>query len=352
LVRKVLARYAEADMLQLGWKAGTEQYGPSELLDYALAAEEAGFDSVAASDHFHPWSEKGQASFVWTWLGAVAARTKSIVLGTSVTCPILRYHPSIIAQAAATVACMAPKRFFLGVGTGEALNEYAAVGQYPGYNIRREQLLEAIELIRALFSGERVTHRGIWYETRKAKLYTRPSAPVPIYISSLVPNSATFVGKYGDGLITVGGEEPESYKEMFRNFAAGAKESRKDGKRMPKVIEIAVDFTGDEEKAIELRKQYWAGAMVPAMFTEKLYTPEMSEQNGKVVGSDTIRQSTCISDDPDVHVKHAQRYIDLGFDHLVFHSAGPDQRAFIEAYGRHVLPRLRQKAKSRQKVAA
>ena len=339
-------------MLQLGWKAGTEQYGPEELLDYAIAAEAAGFDSIAASDHFHPWAEKGQASFVWSWLGAVAARTKTIVLGTSVTCPTLRYHPAIIAQAAATIACLAPKRCFLGVGTGEALNEYSAMGHYPPYNVRRAQLQEAIELIRALFSGEKVTHKGTYYQTRKAKLYTRPNTTVPIYISSMVPNSATFAGKHGDGLITVGGEEPSTYKEIFKNFAAGAKEARKNGAKMPKMIEIAVDYADDEEEAIEARKAYWAGAAVPAMFTERLYTPEMSEQNGGVVGSDTIRKSTCISADADEHIRHAQKYIDLGFDHLIFHSAGPDQARFIEFYGRDVLPRLRQKAKSRHKVAA
>lgn len=339
-------------MLQLGWKAGTEQYEPDELLDYAIAAEEAGFDSIDASDHFHPWAEKGEACFVWSWLGAVAARTKTIMLGTGVTCPILRYHPSIVAQAAATMACLAPKRFYLGVGTGEALNEYSATGEWPGYNERQAQLQEAIELIRKLMTGEKITHKGTYYETRKAKLYTRPNEPVPIYISSLVPNSATFAGRHGDGLITVGGEEPETYKEMFKNFAAGAKEGRKTTSRMPKMIEIAVDFTEDEERAIEIRKEYWAGASVPAMFTEKIYTPEASEQNGKVVGSDTIRKSTCISADPDEHVKHAQRYIDLGFDHLIFHSAGPDQANFLEAYGRDVLPRLRQKAKGRGRLAA
>src|SRR5919206_1480568 len=132
--------------LHLGWKAGTEQYDPAELLEYAIAAEESGFDSIEASDHFHPWSEKGQACFVWTWLGAVAAQTKRILLGTGVTCPTLRYHPAVIAQAAATLACMAPGRVFLGVGTGEALNEYSATGEWPEYNVRRAQMAEAVEL--------------------------------------------------------------------------------------------------------------------------------------------------------------------------------------------------------------
>ncbi|TMB69838.1 MAG: TIGR03557 family F420-dependent LLM class oxidoreductase, partial [Deltaproteobacteria bacterium] len=194
-------------MLQLGWKAGTEQYPPDELLDYAIAAEETGFDSIDVSDHFHPWNEKGQACFVWSWLGAAAAKTKKIAMGTGVTCPILRYHPAVVAQAAATIACLAPKRFFLGVGTGEALNEYSATGQWPEYNIRRARMGEAIELIRALWTGEKVTHKGFYYQTRQAKLYTRPSEPIPLYVSSMVPNSARFAGKHSDGLITVGGEE-------------------------------------------------------------------------------------------------------------------------------------------------
>ena len=336
-------------MLKLGWKAGAEQYPPDELLDYAIAAEAAGFDSVEASDHFQPWAEKGQASFVWSWLGAVAARTKTIDLGTGVTCPILRYHPAIIAQAAATMSCLAPKRFFLGVGTGEALNEYAACGQWPGYNIRRAQMMEAIELMRALWTGEKITHEGTYYQTRKAKLYTQPKDPIAIYVSALVPESAQTAGECGDGLITVGGEEPETYRKIFENFDAGAKE-RKSSSRKPRMVELAVAYTDDTEKAVEARKSYWAGTFVPALFTEKIYTPEMSEQNGKVVGSDTIKQAVCISADPQQHIKFAQRYIDMGFDHLIFHSAGPDQMAFIQAYGRHVLPQLRHK--SRAKSAA
>ena len=328
--------------LQLGWKAGTEQYPPEQLLAYAIAAEKAGFDSIDVSDHFHPWSERGQACFVWTWLGAAAAKTNRIILGTGVTCPILRYHPAIVAQAAATLACLAPRRAFLGIGTGEALNEYSATGLWPAYKTRQAQMIEAIELIRALWSGEVVTHHGAYYETRRAKLYTRSEHAVPLYISAMVPNSARVAGKYGDGLITVGGETAETYRQMLENFDAGAKEAGKDPDKMPRMIELAADFTEDETKAIAARKNYWAGVFIPALFTEKIYTPKMSEENGKAVGADTIRQSVCISADPDVHVKFARRYIDLGFNHLIFHAAGPDQSAFIEQYGRHVLPRLRE----------
>lgn len=339
-------------MLHLGWKAGTEQFPPDELLEYAVAAEEAGFDSISVSDHFHPWAEQGQACFVWTWLGALATKTKKIKFGTGVTCPILRYHPAVIAQAAATVAWLAPKRFFLGVGTGEALNEYSATAQWPDYKIRQTQLAEAIELIRALWTGEKITHRGVHYQTRQAKLYTRPKDPVPIYISSMVPNSARFAGKYGDGLITVGGEEPDTYEEMFANFKAGAKGSGKKPAQMPRMVELGVEYTDNEKKAIECRKAYWAGTFVPALFTQRIYTPEMSEQNGRVVGSDAIKEGVCISAEPDDHIKLAQKYIDMGFDHLIFHAAGPDQRAFIEAYGRYVLPKLRKRAQARAKSAA
>src|ERR1051325_5346432 len=236
--------------LHLGWKAGTEQYAPSELLEYGIAAEESGFDSIEASDHFHPWSEKGQACFVWTWLGGVAARTKKILLGTGVTCPTLRYHPAVIAQAAATLAVMAPRRVFLGVGTGEALNEYSATGSWPPYKIRQEQMGEAIELIRKLWTGERVTHRGVYYQTRKAKLYTRPDSAIPLYISAMVPNSASFAGKYGDGLITVGGENKETYRAMFANFDYAAEETAKHGAELPRMVELAVAYTDDQKKAI------------------------------------------------------------------------------------------------------
>jgi coenzyme F420-dependent glucose-6-phosphate dehydrogenase len=235
-------------------------------------------------------------------------------LGTGLTCPILRYHPAVIAQAAATMACLAPRRFYLGVGTGEALNEYAATGEWPAYNVRRARLEEAIALMRALWTGEKITHAGAYYETHQAKLYTRPSAPIPVFVSTLVPNSARFAGKHGDGLITVGGQEPDTYREILREFAAGASEAGKDPNEMPRMIELGVAYTDEAEKAIETRKAYWAGSSVPALFTERIYTPEMSEQNGKVVGADTIRQSACISANPEDHIKFARTYIDLGFD--------------------------------------
>jgi coenzyme F420-dependent glucose-6-phosphate dehydrogenase len=328
-------------MVQLGWKAGPEQFPPMELLDYAVAAEAAGFEIVDASDHFHPWDESGQACFTWTWLGAAAVKTSRITLGTGVTCPILRYHPAVIAQAAATLGVMAPGRAYLGVGTGEALNEYAATHEWPTYSERQERLAEAIALIRQLWTGEPVSFSGQYYRTRQAKLYTRPEQPVPLYVSSMAPASARFAGRHGDGLITVGGEEPDTYRQMLREFEAGAREAGRDPAGMPRLVELGVAYTDDEAGAVAVRHQFWAGAMVPALFAHKIYTPAMSARNGKVVGADTLKQKACISPDPEAHRRFAQQYVDLGFTHLFFHSAGPDQRAFLERYGRDVLPRLR-----------
>ena len=328
-------------MVMLGWKAGPEQYPPLELLEYAVVAEEAGFETIDASDHFHPWSDEGQASFVWTWLGAVAARTSSIRLGPGVTCPILRYHPAVIAQAAATLGVMAPGRAYLALGTGEALNEYAATGMWPEYEERRDRLFEAIELIRALWTGEQVTYAGAYYETHKARLYTLPEQPLPLYVSALVPESATFAGAHADGLWSVSGEQPEVYREMIARFEAAAREAGKDPTRMHRAIELNVAYTDDTEGAIRDQARYWAGALIPAMYNQRIYTPADSAKNGAVVGKDSIQQKVMISARPEDHVAFARQYIELGFDELYFHSPGPDQRAFLEGYGRDVLPRLR-----------
>ena len=233
-------------MVELGWKAGPEQYSPVELLDYAIGCQIAGFDSIDVSDHFQPWSEAGQACFTWTWLGAAAVKTSRIRLGTGLTCPILRYHPSIVAQAAATLSCFAPGRTFLGVGTGEALNEYSAVGLWPGYRERQERLAEAITLIRALWTGDEVTYRGKYYQTRKARLYTPPANAMPIYVSSLVPGSATFAGEMGDGLLTVGGKPDALYREMVELFDKGVQPGQANGRTRPRMIELNVAYAASE----------------------------------------------------------------------------------------------------------
>jgi coenzyme F420-dependent glucose-6-phosphate dehydrogenase len=335
-------------MLMLGWNAATEQYDPLELLEQAIEVEKAGFESISVSDHFHPWDPSGEACNPWTWMGAAAARLNGIEIGTGVTCPILRYNPAIIAQAASTMDRMNKGNFYLGVGTGEAMNEYSTTGLWPDYNERQDMMRESIELMRALWSGDEVTFSGNYYTTKKAKLYTKPRRHIPIYISSLVPDSAFFAGRYGDGLVTA--NLPEIAKTIIANFNAGAREAGKDPGKMPKRVELYAAYTDDEDAAVRMFKQYWAGTMIFATHLQNVYTPEMVAMNGAVVGNDIIKSRVCISTDPEVHTKFAQRFIDVGFDRIYFHNVGSDPYEFIEGYGRNVLPLIRER--NRQYVAA
>ena len=327
--------------LELGWKAGPEQYPPQELLDYAIAAEAAGFDTIDASDHFHPWSEAGQASFVWTWLGAVAARTQRIHMGPGITCPILRYHPSVIAQASATLAAMAPGRVYLAVGTGEALNEYAATGEWPGYEERQARMEEAIDLIRQLWTGEPIDLQAlIIIPTRPSSIHA-PSKLFPSIYRRWCPTARRLPVGSAMALSRSVVRSLISIVNSSRASRTARAQTGKDPAQQRRLIELNVAYTDDEESAISEMKKYWAGTFVPALFDQKIYSPAMSEKNGKAVGADTIKQKMCLSADPAAHVKYIQQYIDLGFDTIFLHCAGPDQRAFLEGYGRDVLPRLR-----------
>jgi coenzyme F420-dependent glucose-6-phosphate dehydrogenase len=331
-------------MAVFGWKAAPEQFGPTALLEQAVAAEEAGFEALDVSDHFHPWSEAGQAAFVWTWLGAAAARTSRIILGPGVTSPILRYHPAVLAQATATLAVLAPGRTYFAVGTGEALNDMAAMGAWPDYDERQARMGEAISLIRRLWSGEQVSWDGEYYETRGAKLYTRPqNEQIPLYVSSMVPDSADFAGEHGDGLFTVGGKEPDHYRELFEAFEEGARRAGKNPSQMPRLIELNVNFSDDREGIVSTYKKYWAATSIPALFTESIYTPAQAQENGAAVGAETILEKMCLSTNPREHVEWVSQYLELGFTHIFFHSVQEDQEEFLRSYGAEVLPLLRKK---------
>ncbi len=229
-------------------------------------------------------------------------------------------------------------------GPGEALNEYPVTFEWPAFRERQAMMIEAVQLIRSLWTGEKVDFQGCYYRTKQAKLYTLPKNEIPIYISSLVPESAYLAGYYGDGLITVGGslEIPEYERMLSEVRRGGATDAGRDFEKMPKAVELFVEYTDDTEKVVESFKKYWAGAMIPALFLNKIYTPAMSAQNGKVVGRDTIQKSVCISGDPEKHIEYVKQYIDAGFTHFYFHSAaGGDQIDFLERYGKDVLPALK-----------
>lgn len=327
-------------MVHVGWKAGPEQFPPVELMEQAALADKVGMDLIDVSDHINPWSEEGQASFTWTWLGAAATKTERTILSPGVTCPIIRYNPAIIAQAAATMTHFAPRRFWLGLGTGEALNEFAATGEWPEYAERRDRLEEAITLMRALWSGEETNFEGKYYKTRKLKLYTKPASQIPLIISALAPHMAEFVGTHGDGLWSVGGKQPEIYKGIIQNFENFAKKAGKDPSQMPRIIELNVAYTDNIDAAIQENLKYWAGTYIPALYEQNIYTPKMSQENGELVGPDTVKKAGCFSSNAEDHIKFAQQYVDLGFDCLVFHVSG-DQKAFLESYARDVVPAIR-----------
>jgi coenzyme F420-dependent glucose-6-phosphate dehydrogenase len=330
-------------LLKIGYKASAEQFGPNELLDFACAAEEAGFDSVFISDHFQPWKHTGgHAPASIPWLGALGARTRRVIMGTSVMTPTFRYHPSIVAQAFATLAVMYPGRIVLGLGSGESLNDVPALGfKWPGFKERTARLLESITLMRRLWSEERVTFEGQYYKTEKATLYDRPSTPVPIYLAASGPTVAKMAGELAEGYICTSGKAPELYKDtLLPNVAAGLEMSGRKHDSIDRMIEMKVSFDSDRQRALEDTK-HWAALALSADEKMSVEDPVEMEKLADALPVERTAKRWIVSTDPDQHVAQIKIYIDLGFRHLVFHAPGPDQKRFLRLYGEQVLPRLR-----------
>jgi coenzyme F420-dependent glucose-6-phosphate dehydrogenase len=341
-------------MIVLGYKAATEQFAPNQLLDWAVEAEQAGFDAIDASDHFHPWRDDDvHCSFVWSWLGALGARSRQVYFGTGVTCPTLRYNPAVIAQASATLAVMFPGRFWLGVGTGEALNETATTGLWPSYPERYERLVEAVQVIRRLWNGERLTFRGRYYQTRDAYLYDRPKQPIPLYIAGSGEDAARLAGHDGDGWITTGGAGSLDHYQhkLIPAVDRGARAAGRDSSQVLRAVELAVVVAPNQEAGLK-EARLWTGSMYPNRAKYGVYDPRDMQRVGKLIPDQEIASHWFISGDPDEHVQLAERYLDLGFTHLFFHAPGPNQRAFIQFYGQNVLPKLRQRYGQAQRPAA
>jgi coenzyme F420-dependent glucose-6-phosphate dehydrogenase len=327
--------------LRLGYKASAEQFGPRELLDFACAAEANGFDSVFVSDHFQPWRHSdGHAPFALAWRAAVGERTSRVVLGTSVLTPTFRYHPAIVAQAFGTLGVLFPDRMILGVGTGEHLNEGALGVQWPDNRERFARLREAVTLIRELWGEQSVTFNGDYYHTRNATIYDRPERPVPIYISAGGPQVARYAGRAGDGLICTSGKGMELYSEqLLPSFNDGAKESGRDPKELDRMIEVKVSYDTDRKRALEDTK-IWAALALPAEAKAGIDDPREMERLARTV-EDVAHRRWLVSNDPDEHIEQLRPYLDLGFNHLVFHHPGDDQRRFLDLYGTQILPRIR-----------
>jgi coenzyme F420-dependent glucose-6-phosphate dehydrogenase len=330
--------------VRIGYKASAEQFDPQTLLGYAREAEEVGLEMVAISDHFQPWRHKGGHSpAALPWLGAATQAARTATLGTSVLTPTLRYAPAIVAQAFATLGVLAPGRVFLGVGTGEAMNETPATGgAFPGRKERRLRLAESIELIRRLWREERVDFQGDYYTAQQATIYDRPEQEVPIFVAASGPLAAKLAGRVGDGFICTSGKDPQLYLDLLANVAEGAEQAGRDAASLRRMIEIKVSYDRDHDKAYE-NTHWWAALALTPEQKEGVEDPIEMERLADANLDQAHTRFIC-SDDPEQIVERIGTYLDLGFDDLVLHAPGIDQSRFLHQFGEDVLPLLRRRA--------
>ena len=332
--------------LRLGYKASAEQFGPVELLDFSIHAEHVGFDSVVVSDHFQPWRHTGgHAPFSFAWLGALGARTDRITMGTSVVTPTFRYHPSVVAQAMGTLGVLFPNRVMLGIGTGESLNEVAPMGiEWPDFKERWARLREAVTLMRKLWAEERVTYTGTYYKTQNATVYDCPPGGIPLLIAAGGPQMAKYAGRVGDGFICTSGKGAELYRDqLLPAFEQGARESGRDPSKLEKMIEVKVSFDTDRQRALE-DTRWWGALALSGQEKTGVEDPIEMERLADALPRERTATRFIVSTDPEEHVEQIKFYIDLGFNHLVFHAPGNDQRRFLDLYAERVMPLLRKVA--------
>ncbi len=318
-------------MAKIGYFLSSEEHAPKALVEQAGSAERAGFDALWISDHYHPWNdEQGQSAFVWSVLGAIAQATDRLPIYTAVTCPTLRIHPAVVAQAAATAAVLCEGRFGLGVGTGEALNEHIFGDVWPQTDVRLEMLEEAIELIRLLWEGKNTSSRGKHYTVENARIYTLPDAPPPILVSGFGPKSIELAGRVGDGYMSTMADP-----EMVRQFRAAG------GAGKPTQAGLKVCWGKDEGAARKTAYRLWPNSGLPGELSQVLPTPRHFEQAASLVTEEMIGQSIVCGPDVDRHVAAVQEYVAAGYDEVYVGQIGPEQDGFFGFYQREVLPRLR-----------
>ncbi len=330
--------------LKIGYKASAEQFGPAELAAYALLAEEVGLDSVTVSDHYQPWRLRGgHAPNAVVWLSYVAARTERVTLGTSVLTPTFRYNPAVIAQEFATLASLAPGRVFLGVGSGEALNEVAvgSVADWPDFKERFARLREAVSLMRRLWSEDAVTFDGDYYTTRDARIFDRPDLPVPVFIAAGGPMVARYAGRAGDGFICTSGKGRELYAdELIPAVAQGRAKAGRTGEPIEKMIEIKISWDPDPALALE-NTRFWAPLSLSAEQKHSIHSPAEMEQAADALPIEQVAKRWIVASDPADAIAQVKFYTDLGFDHVVLHGPGADQDRFLRTFAEQVLPGLR-----------
>ena len=314
--------------MQLGYSLSAEEHRPLDLVANARRAEQAGFSYALVSDHYHPWTDRqGQSPFVWSVIGGIAMATERLELGTGVTCPLIRIHPAIVAQAAATSAAMLPGRFFFGVGTGENLNEHVLGDRWPPAGLRLEMLEEAVHLMRILWKGELTTFRGDHYQVENARVYTLPDEPIRVFVAAAGEEAAELAGRIGDGLVSTAPERKlvESYE--------GA------GGKGPKLGQLTVCYAESEAEARKTALEVWPNAALKGPLGQELPLPSHFEAAVQMVDEDAVAEEVVCGPDPERHLEGIERFAEAGFDHVYVHQVGWDQEGFIDFYEREVVPR-------------
>lgn len=323
-------------MVEIGYALSGEEHAPNDLVRHAQRAEEIGFPFALISDHYHPWiSRQGHSVFVWSVIGGIAQATEHLRLGTGVTCPTMRIHPAIIAQAAATSAAMMPGRFFLGVGSGEALNEHILGDHWPEPQIRLEMLEEAVQVIRLLWQGGYQSHYGPHYVVENAQIFTLPDELPPIYVAASGPNAAELAGRIGDGFINVApkGEIVEKFRK------AG-------GEGKPTYGQLTVCWAKSEKEGIQTALEWWPNSGIPGQLSQELKLPTFFEQAAELVTEEHIAEAIVCGPDANKHLDKIQEFADAGYEYIYIHQVGPDQEGFLGFYGQEILPNFQRQGVS------
>jgi len=332
---------------RIGYALSSEEHRPLDLIRYARRAEEAGFEFAMLSDHFHPWLDRqGQSPFAWSVLGGIAATTERIVVGTGVTALSLRIHPAILAQAAATIGDMLPGRFWFGVGTGENLNEHVTGDPWPEHSRRAAMLEEAIDIIRKLWTGEQVDHRGEFYDVIRARIYTLPEVLPPILVAASGTASAELAGRIGDGIISTAPKP-----DIITAFEDAARDAGRSAKR-PRIGQVTVCWAKTEAAARRTAHEWWPTAALPGDNSQELPLPSSFESLAEIVTEDQVAEQVTCGPDPELHLAKVHKYVEAGFDHVYIHQVGPDQAGFLGFAQKELLPRLGARAATGRGKAA
>ncbi|MGC4936532.1 glucose-6-phosphate dehydrogenase (coenzyme-F420) [Kribbella sp. DT2] len=329
--------------IRIGYKASAEQFGPRDLVEYAVRAEELGLDSVTVSDHFLPWRhEGGHAPFALAWMAAVGERTNRVLIGTSVLTPTFRYNPAVIAQAFATMGMLYPGRIMLGVGSGEALNEIAVSGrEWPEFKERFARLRESVDLIRALWTEESVSSDGPFYKTVEASIYDRPETPLKIYVAAGGPLVAKYAGRAGDGFIATSGKGMELYNDkLMPAVREGAEKAGKKFEDVDRMLEVKLSYDRDPEHALE-NTRFWAPLSLTPEQKHSVDSATEMERLADELPIEQVAKRWIVASDPEEVVQQFQPYLDAGFNHFVVHGPGHDQERFLTQFTEDVVPLLR-----------